>query len=61
LPAKIEVKKNAAGQFYWRFKSANGEIVATSEAYVTKQGCLKGIDSIRRDAANSPIQDMTTE
>jgi uncharacterized protein YegP (UPF0339 family) len=32
------------GKFYLRFKAMNGEIVAVSEVYETKQGCKNGID-----------------
>jgi hypothetical protein len=59
MPAEFEMKKNAAGKPYWRFKSGNGEIVAVSEAYETKQGCLNGINSVKRDATSAPIHDMT--
>lgn len=58
MPAEFEIRKNIAGKFYWRFKSGNGEIVAVSEAYETKQGCLNGINSIKRDAPNAAINDM---
>jgi uncharacterized protein YegP (UPF0339 family) len=59
MPAEFEMKMNSAGKPYWRFKSANGEIVAVSEAYETKQGCLNGINSVKRDAASAAIHDMT--
>lgn len=59
MPAEFEIKKNAAEKCYWRFKSGNGEIVAVSEAYETKQGCQNGINSIKRDASTAPIHDLT--
>jgi uncharacterized protein YegP (UPF0339 family) len=59
MPAEFEIKQNSAGQFYWRFKSGNGEIVAVSEAYASKQGCQNGINSIKRDASTATVQDLT--
>jgi uncharacterized protein YegP (UPF0339 family) len=59
MPAEYEIKKNVAGKFFWRFKSGNGEIVAVSEAYESKQGCQNGIDSIKRDGRDAPVHDMT--
>ena len=59
MPAEYEIKKNADGKCFWRFKSGNGEIVAVSEAYESKQGCLNGINSIKRDGQNAPVHDMT--
>jgi uncharacterized protein YegP (UPF0339 family) len=34
--------------FYFNLKANNGEIVATSEMYETKQACIKGISAVRR-------------
>lgn len=37
-------------QYYFRLKSGNGEIILGSEGYVTKQGCLNGIASVKVNA-----------
>lgn len=34
-------------QYYFRLKAANGEIIGNSEGYVSKQGALNGISSVR--------------
>lgn len=31
------------GQWYWRFKARNNEIVAQSEGYTTKWNCRKAV------------------
>ena len=37
----------------WRLFASNGQIIATGgEAYSSKQGCLKGIDSVIAHAKN---------
>ena len=52
---KFEVYKDKAGEFRFRLKAANGEIIATGESYKAKASCLNGIDSIRRNAPESPV------
>lgn len=56
---KFEILRNVAGQFYWRYKASNGEIVAVSEAYTTKESCKNGIDSIKNGALFAEIEDLT--
>lgn len=47
---KFEVYKDKAGEFRFRLKARNGEIILASEGYVSKAGCLNGIDSVKRNA-----------
>jgi hypothetical protein len=60
LVAKFEILKTSDGkEFYWHFKSANGEKVAVSQTYTTKQACQRGIDAIKSDAKNAEVLDLT--
>ena len=52
---KFEVYKDKAGEFRFRLKARNGEIIAVGESYKAKASCLNGIDSIRRNAPESPV------
>ena len=52
---KFEVYKDKAGEFRFRLKARNGEIILVGEGYKAKASCLNGIDSIRRNAPDSPI------
>ena len=52
---KFEVYKDKSGEFRFRLKAANGEIVLTGESYKAKAGCLKGIESIRNNAPESLV------
>ena len=52
---KFEVYKDKAGEFRFRLKARNGEIIAVGEGYKAKASCLNGIDSIRRNAPESPV------
>lgn len=45
--------------YRWHLKAANGEIVATSESYVSKQDAKHSIDLVRNYAQNATIVDIT--
>ena len=51
---KFEVYTDKAGEFRFRLKARNGEIIAASEGYKRLDSCLNGVDSVRRNA-DSPV------
>jgi uncharacterized protein len=48
----FEWYKDKAGKFRFRLKAANGEIIAAGQAYASKDDCVNGIESVKK---NSPI------
>ena len=60
IMAKFEVYKDSAGEFRFRLKASNGQVIATGESYKTKAGVLNGIDSIKRNAAGAAIIDLSS-
>lgn len=52
---KYEVYQDKAGEYRFRLKARNGEIIATGEGYKKKASCLNGIDSIKRNAPDAEI------
>jgi uncharacterized protein YegP (UPF0339 family) len=56
---KFEVYKDAAGKFRFRLRAANNEIIAVSEAYSSKDGCMNGVESVKANAPKAMIQDLT--
>ena len=52
---KFEVYLDKAGEYRFRLKAKNGEIIATGESYKAKAGCLNGIESVKRNAPESPV------
>ena len=52
---KFEVYMDNAGEFRFRLKARNGENILSGEGYTAKAGCLKGIDSIRRNAPEADV------
>ncbi len=47
--------KDKTGKFRFRLKAANGEIIATDEAYESKEACVKGIESVKKNAPIAQI------
>lgn len=52
---KYEVYTDKAGEFRFRLKARNGEIIATGEGYKAKAGCLNGIESIKKNAPDAEV------
>ena len=47
---KFEVYADKAGEFRFRLKARNGEIILVSEGYKAKASCLNGIESVKKNA-----------
>lgn len=55
---KFQIYKDKEGHWRFRLKARNGEIIAVGEGYTSKQNCLKGVKSIRKNARDARIVDM---
>ena len=54
---KYEVYKDKKGEFRFRLKATNGHIIATSEGYTSEANCLKGIESVKKNAPDAKIEE----
>ena len=52
---KFEMYTDKAGEFRFRLKAKNGQIIATGEGYKAKAGCRNGIESIRKNAPDAEV------
>jgi len=52
---KFEMYRDKAGAYRFRLKARNGKIIAVSESYTAKAGCLNGIESVIKNAAEAEI------
>ena len=52
---KFELYTDKKGEFRFRLKAKNGEIIATSEGYKTKPAALNGVESVRKNADGAQI------
>lgn len=53
---KFEVYQDKAGEYRFRLKATNGQIIATGEGYKAKASCLNGIESIKKNAADAKVE-----
>jgi len=58
MAAKFEVYTDEGGKHRFRLKAANGEIIATSQGYTTKESCKNGIESVRTYAGQAEIVEV---
>ena len=50
---KFEVYTDKAGEYRFRLKATNGQIIAVSEGYTSEAGCLNGVESVKKNAADA--------
>jgi hypothetical protein len=53
--AKFEWYKDKAGKFRFRLVAPNGQTIAVSEGYESKDACVNGIESVKKNAPIAKI------
>ncbi|MBQ7778688.1 MAG: YegP family protein [Oscillibacter sp.] len=53
---KFEVYTDKAGEFRFRLKATNGQIIAVSEGYKAIASCMNGIESVKKNAVDAPVE-----
>lgn len=53
LNPKFELYTDKRGEFRFRLKARNGEIIAVGESYKAKKSCENGIESVRTNAPDA--------
>jgi len=56
---KFQIYKSGT-EYRYRLRARNGEIILHGEGYTSKQGCLNGIDSVKRNSPNDGRYDRKT-
>ena len=54
----FEVFEDKKGGFRFRLKASNGEIIGQGESYNAKSGCIKGIESVKKNSADAEIVEL---
>jgi uncharacterized protein YegP (UPF0339 family) len=57
---KFIVKKTATGTKF-DLLATNGQVIATSEVYANEDSCLKGVESVKKNAPIANLEDQTVE
>ena len=57
--ATFELYEDRAGEFRWRLVHDNGNIIADSgEGYASRQKAKQGIESVRENAPEAPVESV---
>ncbi|MGD0451596.1 MAG: DUF1508 domain-containing protein [Candidatus Bathyarchaeia archaeon] len=56
----FEIQFNAPDRYRFHLKAANGEIIAVSQSYLSKQAAETGISSVKKNAPMAKVVDCTT-
>jgi uncharacterized protein YegP (UPF0339 family) len=58
--SKFQIYQDRKGEYRWRLRARNGEIIADSnEGYSRKASCKHGIDLVKQQAASATVEDQT--
>ena len=52
---KFEIYNDKAGEFRFRLKATNGQVIAVSEGYSSKASCENGIESVKKNAVDAEV------
>lgn len=59
MAGKFELYQDKSGNWRFRLKAGNGQVIAVGEAYESKTAVMNGIESIRSNAAAAQLVDMS--
>lgn len=57
MTPNYEVFEDEAGEWRWRLRAANGEIVATSEGYTRAEDAERGAEDAKAAAGEAEVPD----
>ena len=55
------VVKETEKSVHFNLVASNGEVIGSSQNYSAKDGCLNGIESVRKNAEAAKLEDQTVE
>lgn len=55
---KFEVYTDKSGEYRFKLKAPNGEVIAVSEGYSSKKSCMNGIESVKKNAPKATIVEL---
>ncbi len=59
MASRFELNQDRAGEYRFKLIAKNGQTIAVSQGYNSKESALKGIDSVKNNAADAPVDDVT--
>ena len=53
---KFEIWKSSKNQkWYFHLRAANDQVICSSQGYTTKQNCVKGIESVKKNSPKAEV------
>ena len=52
---KFEIYADKSGEFRFRLKATNGQVIAVSEGYKAMASCVNGIESVKKNAPEAEV------
>lgn len=59
MTGNFVLKKGTTGKFHFNLIAGNGQVIATSESYESRESALKGIESVKANAPGAEVDDQT--
>lgn len=56
---QYERKTAKNGKHYFNLLAANKQVIGTSQMYASAESCNKGIESVKKNAPDAPVEDET--
>jgi uncharacterized protein YegP (UPF0339 family) len=60
MAGKFVLKKGTTGKYHFNLVAGNGQVIATSESYESRESALNGIESVRHNAPGAEVDDQTS-
>ena len=58
--AKFEVYNDKKGEFRFRLKASNGQVILTGQGYKAKPSCMNGIESVKKNCKDDGMFERLT-
>ena len=57
--ARFEIYQDESGEYRWRFRADNNEVVASGEGYRSREACEQAVQLIKDQAPQAEMTDHT--
>ncbi|WP_435360441.1 YegP family protein [Haloarchaeobius sp. DFWS5] len=62
MAATFELYQDKRGEYRWRLRHANGQILATAgEGFTRKENAKKSIEGVKRNATDAVVKEIATK
>ena len=58
IPERFETYQDDKGQWRYRLKAANGQVIAVGEGYSSQASMKNGIESVKKNAATAEVKEV---